>query len=81
MPKVSRVRSSSAGIVVPPRTMLPASDDMVSASAVARAERRDRRRDRSTTAATVAATTANTPSASSAFGSSRVNEPMGGTNQ
>lgn len=83
--KVSRVRSSSAGIVWPPRTMLPARDGMVSASAVARAARRDSRRERSTTAATVAATvaamTANTVSASRALGSSRVKAPTGGMNQ
>lgn len=79
--KVSRVRSSSAGIVWPPRTMLPARDGMVSASAVARAARRDSRRERSTTAATVAAMTANTVSASRALGSSRVKAPTGGMNQ
>ncbi len=65
-------------MVWPPRTMLPASEDMVSASAVARAARRDSRRDRSTTAATMAATTAKTTSASMAFGSPRVNRRSAG---
>ncbi len=81
MPKVSRVRSSSAGIVASPRTMVPARDDMVSASAVARAERLDSLSERSTTPATVAATTAKTASASSALGSFSVNAPTGGMNQ
>ncbi|CAM5519566.1 hypothetical protein SAVIM40S_01465 [Streptomyces avidinii] len=81
MLNVSRVRSSRAGIVWSPRMMLPASDDMVSASAVAPAARRERRRDRSAAAATVAATTAKTTSASTLSGSLMVNSPTGAMNQ
>jgi hypothetical protein len=80
MPKVSRARSRSAGTVWSPLTIDPASEESVSASAVALAERRESPNDRSTAAATVPATTANTRVASK-LSSVVVKALVGGMNQ
>ena len=78
MPNASRVRSSSAATAWSPRRMLPASEESVSASAVALAARRDSRSERSTMVATVTATTAKTARASTLLVSPMVNVWIGG---